>query len=96
MLLYYIRHGEPTYDPDELTPNGRRQAEAVGRRLARFGLDKIYCSTSNRALQTAQPTREPPRSSMESAAEADEKVTPAMLLPMRSVVSVRDMSDRAA
>ena len=42
MLLYYIRHGEPTYDPDELTPNGERQAEAIARRLARYGVDKIY------------------------------------------------------
>ena len=58
MLLFYVRHGEPTYQPDELTPNGKRQAEAVGRRLARYGLDKIFCSTSNRALQTAQPAAE--------------------------------------
>ena len=58
MLLFYVRHGEPTYHPDELTPNGKRQAEAVGRRLARYGLDRIFCSTSNRALQTAQPTAE--------------------------------------
>ena len=49
MLLYYIRHGEPTYDPDCLTPNGERQAEAIARRLARFGVDKIYASSSIRA-----------------------------------------------
>ena len=58
MLLYYIRHGEPTYDPDELTPIGHRQAEAVARRLARFGVDKIYASSANRAQQTARPTAE--------------------------------------
>ena len=58
MLLYYIRHGEPTYDPDELTPNGRRQAEAIARRLARYGVDKIYSSSSIRAQQTARPTAE--------------------------------------
>ena len=58
MLLYYIRHGEPTYDPDELTPNGHRQAEAIARRLARFGLDKIYSSSAIRAQQTAKPASE--------------------------------------
>ena len=58
MLLYYIRHGEPTYDPDELTPNGKRQAESIARRLARFGVDKIYASSANRAQQTARPTAE--------------------------------------
>ena len=58
MLLFYVRHGDPTYDPDCLTALGRRQAEAVGRRLATFGVDKIFSSTSTRALQTAQPTCE--------------------------------------
>jgi len=58
MLLFYVRHGEPTYHPDALTPIGERQAEAVGRRLARFGLDKIYSSPANRAMQTARPAAE--------------------------------------
>ena len=58
MLFFYVRHGDPTYTPDALTPIGERQAEAVGRRLARFGLDKIFSSTANRALQTAKPAAE--------------------------------------
>ena len=58
MLLYVIRHGDPTYSPDALTPLGQRQAEAVGRRLAEHGLDRIYSSPLNRALQTAQPVAE--------------------------------------
>ena len=58
MLFYYIRHGEPTYDPDALTPNGHRQAEAIARRLARYGVDKIFASSAIRAQQTAQPTAE--------------------------------------
>ena len=58
MLLYYIRHGDPTYDPDALTPLGRRQAEAVGKRLSVLGVDRIFASTSNRAIETAQPTAE--------------------------------------
>ena len=32
MLFFYIRHGDPIYSPDSLTPLGRRQAEALGRR----------------------------------------------------------------
>ena len=26
MFLYYIRHGDPIYNPDSLTPLGQRQA----------------------------------------------------------------------
>lgn len=58
MLFFYVRHGDPTYKPDELTPLGRRQAEAVAKRLALYGIDRIYSSTSNRAYETAQPTAE--------------------------------------
>ena len=58
MLLYYVRHGDPIYSPDCLTPLGKRQAEAVAKRVARHGLDKIYVSTSTRAMETAQPTCE--------------------------------------
>ncbi len=55
MLIFYVRHGEPIYDPDQLTPLGEKQAESVAKRLARCGIDEIYASTSNRAKQTAQP-----------------------------------------
>lgn len=58
MLFFYLRHGDPIYKPDSLTPLGRRQAEALAHRLAQFGLDRIYASSSTRALQTAQPTCE--------------------------------------
>ena len=58
MLLFYVRHGDPIYHPDSLTPLGKRQAEAVGHRLAQFGLDRVYASTSTRAVETAQPTCE--------------------------------------
>ena len=58
MLLFVIRHGDPIYNPDSLTPKGQRQAEAVGRRLALHGIDKIYASTNTRAQLTAQPTSE--------------------------------------
>ena len=58
MLLFYIRHGDPIYDPDTLTPLGVRQAEALSKRLALFGIDEIYASTSTRAQLTAKPTAE--------------------------------------
>ena len=58
MLFFYVRHGDPIYDPDSLTPLGSRQAEALAKRLALFGLDKIYSSPSNRAILTARPTCE--------------------------------------
>lgn len=58
MLLYFVRHGDPIYNPDHLTPLGQRQAEAIGKRLSLFGVDKIFSSTSKRAYQTALPTSE--------------------------------------
>ena len=58
MLFFLIRHGDPIYDPDSLTPLGHRQAEALAKRLALYGLDEVYTSTSNRAQLTAKPTCE--------------------------------------
>ncbi len=56
MLLFYVRHGDPIYNPDSLTPLGEEQAEAIKYRLSGFGIDKIYASSSNRAILTATPT----------------------------------------
>ena len=58
MLFFYVRHGDPIYTPNQLTPLGKRQAEAVAKRLAMHGIDEIYASTSQRAIETAQPTCE--------------------------------------
>ena len=58
MVLYYVRHGHPIYSPDKLTALGKRQAEAVGKRLAMLGVDRIFSSTSNRAIETALPLSE--------------------------------------
>lgn len=58
MLLFLVRHGDPIYSPDSLTPLGHRQAGAVAKRLALYGIDKIFTSTSNRAKETAIPTCE--------------------------------------
>lgn len=56
MFLYYVRHGDPIYNPDSLTELGHAQAEALSKRLSILGFDKIYVSSSNRARQTAEPT----------------------------------------
>jgi len=58
MLFYFLRHADPIYHPDCLTPLGKRQAEALAKRLSVHGLDEIYSSTSTRAKETAQPTAE--------------------------------------
>lgn len=55
MQFYYIRHGDPIYSPDSLTELGARQAEAVGRRLAPLGIEKVYASSSTRAILTGTP-----------------------------------------
>lgn len=56
MLFYYVRHGDPIYDPDSLTPLGQAQAEALAKRLCMHGVDRVFSSPSRRAIQTAQPT----------------------------------------
>lgn len=56
MLLYIIRHGDPIYEPDSLTEKGKLQAQALARRLAVHGLDKVFTSPMIRARQTAEPT----------------------------------------
>ena len=58
MKIFYIRHGDPIYNPDRLTPLGARQAEALAKRLALHGVDEIYSSPSGRAMQTATPLSE--------------------------------------
>lgn len=55
MLFFYVRHGDPIYTPDSLTPFGHRQAEAVGRMLAQYRIDEVFASTSERAKLTAKP-----------------------------------------
>lgn len=56
MILYFIRHGDPIYNPDSLTTLGHLQADALAKRLSRYNIDEIYTSSSNRAKQTAEPT----------------------------------------
>ena len=54
MILYIIRHGEPGHD-GALTEKGWKQAEAVGKRLEKAKIDKIFTSPILRARQTSEP-----------------------------------------
>ena len=74
MILYYIRHGDPIYDPDSLTELGHNQAEALAKRFAVYGLDEVYASPSTRAMQTAQPTCETLGLQMKICDWADERL----------------------
>jgi len=55
MLLYYVRHADPIYRPDSLTPLGERQAESVAKRLSKYQIDRVFSSSSVRAQETAKP-----------------------------------------
>lgn len=55
MLLYIVRHGDPVYSTDSLTPRGKLQAEAVGKRIYHSGINTIYSSPMGRAKETAEP-----------------------------------------
>ncbi len=56
MLLFYVRHGDPVYQPDGLTELGKKQAESLVHRMKECKPDKIFASSSNRAILTAKPT----------------------------------------
>ena len=59
MKILIIRHGDPDYDIDGLTPKGQLEAELLSERLIRDeNICAAYCSTMGRAKLTAKPTLE--------------------------------------
>ena len=58
MKLIIIRHGDPDYEHDSLTPTGLLQAKALVKRFSVHGLDRVYTSPLGRAKMTAAPTCE--------------------------------------
>ena len=56
MLLFFVRHGDPIYNPDSLTELGKKQADALVKRMQECKPDRIFASSSTRAIQTAEPT----------------------------------------
>lgn len=68
MRLLLIRHGDPDYTVDGLTPTGQREAELLAERIAPMEIAEYFVSTMGRARDTAQPTLEKAR---RSARECD-------------------------
>ena len=56
MRIIFVRHGEPNYENDCLTDEGKIQAAAVAERLAGEGITRIYASPCGRAAETASYT----------------------------------------
>lgn len=56
MKIYIIRHAEPDYSIDSLTPKGWREAELLGRRLSKIQPAQYYVSPLGRAKDTASFT----------------------------------------
>lgn len=56
MRLIFVRHAEPDYAVDSLTPKGRFEAELLSRRLVKLNVKNFYCSPLGRAKDTAVPT----------------------------------------
>ena len=58
MRLLFIRHGDPDYALDDLTPVGKLEAELLAERIAPMDIAEYYVSTMGRARATARPTLE--------------------------------------
>ena len=56
MRILLIRHAEPDYTVDSLTPKGRTEAELLSRRLIRYNIRDFYVSPLGRAQDTAAYT----------------------------------------
>lgn len=54
MRIIFIRHGDPDYVHDTITERGRREAEALSRRVLKWETDAFYCSPLGRARDTAE------------------------------------------
>ncbi len=56
MRILLIRHAEPDYSVDSLTPKGRVEAELLSRRLVKYTIRDFYVSPLGRARDTAEYT----------------------------------------
>ncbi|MCR5655127.1 MAG: histidine phosphatase family protein [Lachnospiraceae bacterium] len=56
MQLLLIRHGEPDYVKDSLTPKGFIEADLLAERISKLSVDAFYVSPLGRAKDTAAPT----------------------------------------
>ncbi len=58
MQIYIVRHGDPDYEHDSLTPKGDADAKLLAERLAKLNVTAFYCSPLGRAKRTASYTLE--------------------------------------
>ena len=56
MRILLIRHGEPDYSGDSLTPRGKTEAELLSFRMAKYEIRDFYVSPLGRARETAEYT----------------------------------------
>ncbi len=56
MRLYIIRHADPDYENNTITPDGHKEAEALAKYLHAEGINKIYTSPIPRAKLTMEYT----------------------------------------
>lgn len=56
MKLLIVRHGDPDYSIDSLTPKGWKEAEYLSERLAKLDIKTFYVSPLGRAKDTASCT----------------------------------------
>lgn len=53
MKLIFIRHGDPDYENDTVTPRGQKEVVALNARVKKWVVDRFYCSPLGRARATA-------------------------------------------
>lgn len=58
MRIHIVRHGDPNYVDDALTPLGHKEAAALAEHMQRLPLLHLYSSPMGRAQETAQHTAE--------------------------------------
>ena len=56
MRILIIRHGDPDYSIDSLTPTGWKEAELLAERISKLGVKDFYVSPLGRAKDTASLT----------------------------------------
>lgn len=64
MKILIIRHGDPDYANDTLTPAGLKEAEYLSERLINLPISDVYCSPLGRAKDTAKPYLEKSKKEM--------------------------------
>ena len=56
MQILIIRHGDPNYALDTLTPKGIREAKLLASKISKMDVAAFYCSPLGRAKKTASYT----------------------------------------